>query len=134
MDAFTHAPVRQVLSGAAAKFAYLFGSRASGTAQADSDADVAIMPSGELGLLERARLESRIAHALGVVDVDLVLLDRATLELRGHVVQTGRLIYSADEPARVAFEVRTRSEYLDFLPALQTLERAYLSRVARCGL
>lgn len=134
MGPCTPSALQQALSGAGARFAYLFGSRASGAAHADSDADIAIMASGDLGLLERARLASGIAQALTVVDVDLVLLDHASLELRGHIVQTGRLIYSADEPARVSFEVRTRSEYLDFLPTLRALERAYLSRVARRGL
>ncbi len=71
---------------------------------------------------------------MGVPHVDIVALDRASLELRGRVVQEGRPIYSADEPGRVAFEVRTRSEYFDFLPTLRTLEQSYLRRVAERGL
>ena len=30
-------------------------------------------------------------------------------------LQEGRLLYGADESGRAAFEVRTRSEYFDFL-------------------
>ena len=48
--------------------------------------------------------------------VDLVDLDRAPLRLKGRIVQEGQLLSSADKPARVAFEVRTRSEYFDFRP------------------
>jgi hypothetical protein len=92
------------------------------------------MSSRPLGLLEQERLASELARALHVPDVDIVALDRASLELRGRVVQEGRRIYSADEPARVAFEVRTRSEYFDFLPSLRRLERSYLSLVAERGL
>jgi predicted nucleotidyltransferase len=122
------------MAGAAIKFAYLFGSRATGTETEHSDADVAIMPSAALSLRERARLATRLAGALGVSDVDLVSLDRARLELRGRVVQEGKLIYSSDEPARVAFEVRTRSAYFDYLPTLQRLQHAYLTHVAEHGL
>jgi hypothetical protein len=37
---------------------------------------------------------------------DVVVLGEASLELKGHVVQEGSLVYSADEPARVALEAR----------------------------
>jgi large subunit ribosomal protein L24 len=36
-------------------------------------------------------------------------------------------------PTRVRFEVRTRSEYLDFLPTLREHTRAYLERAADKG-
>lgn len=125
--------VEQVLAAAGVRFAYLFGSRASGQPRAESDADVAIMGDGRLDLLARARLAAGLAEALDAPDVDLVVLDEAGLELRGRVVQEGRLIYSRDEPARVAFEVRTRSEYIDYLPTLRALERCYLARIAAHG-
>jgi predicted nucleotidyltransferase len=126
--------VEQALSEAGIRFAYLFGSRASGTATQQSDADVAVMPGGELGLLEQAGLAAQLATALDVAHADVVPLNRATLELCGRIVQEGRLIYSVDEPARVAFEVRTLSEYFDFLPTLRQLERSYLAHVAKHGL
>ena len=134
MNGREQASLETILGDEGILFAYLFGSRASGTAHARSDADIAVMPSRPLGLLERERLVLGLVRALGVPDVDLVALDRAALELRGRVVQEGRPIYSADEPARVAFEVRTRSEYFDFVPTLRTLERSYLARVAERGL
>ncbi len=134
MNGREQASLETILGDEGILFAYLFGSRASGTAHARSDADIAVMPSRPLGLLERERLVLGLVRALGVPDVDLIALDRAALELRGRVVQEGRPIYSADEPARVAFEVRTRSEYFDFVPTLRTLERSYLARVAERGL
>jgi uncharacterized protein len=123
-----------ILAGAGIRFAYVFGSRVSESARASSDADIAVMPDHELGLLERERLAARLVTHLAVPDVDVVSLDRAALELRGRVVQEGELLYSADEPARVAFEVRTRSEYFDFLPTLERLQRCYLSHVAEHAL
>jgi predicted nucleotidyltransferase len=126
--------VERILSRSDVRFAYLFGSRAAGACRADSDADIAIMPGRELGLLERERLARELAEALHVPDVDLVQLDRVRLELRGRVVQQGRPIYSADEPARVDFHARTLSEYLDFLPTLRRLQESYIANVAAKGL
>lgn len=128
------ADVERILADAGMLAAYLFGSQAAGTQRPDSDVDVAVLAGRETGLLEEQRLVVRLAGALGVPEVDLVVLDRATLELRGRVVQEGRLVFSADEAARVAFEVRTRSEYFDFRPVLQAQTRRYLSQVARHGL
>jgi uncharacterized protein len=125
---------REVLAEAGVIVAYLFGSRATGEPREGSDADVALIAGRELDLLEQQRLADRIARALGVPEVDLVLVDRASLELRGAVVQEGLLLFSADEPRRVAFEVRTRSEYLDFLPILRAHTRRYLRQVAEHGL
>ena len=126
--------LRSALEEAGVVAAYLFGSRAAGTQRPASDADVAVLMGRRPGLLERARLADLLAQALQVPDVDLVVLDEATLELRGRVLQEGRLIFSSDESRRVAFEVRTRSEYFDFLPTLQAHTRRYIRQVAEHGL
>ena len=126
--------LRAAVEEAGARFAYLFGSRATGAHRQTSDADIALMPGRHLGLIERVRLADRLARALGVAEVDLIMLDEIDLELRGRIVQEGRLLFSADEPARVAFEVRTRSEYLDYLPTLRAHTRRYLHQVAERGL
>lgn len=130
----TSESVASILGSAGVGFAYLFGSRVTGAAGPSSDADVAVMPRRDLGLLEREHLAALLSRALGVPDVDVIRLDRAPLEIRGRVVTEGRVIYSDDEPARVAFEVRTRSEYFDFLPTLRELQQSYLARVADRGL
>ncbi len=114
--------------------AYLFGSRARGDHRETSDADVAILADHRLGLLARERLANELASALGVPDVDVIVLDVVRLALRGRVLQEGQLLYSADEPRRVEFEVRTRSEYFDFLPTLKAHADAYLRHVAAGGL
>ncbi|HCO01964.1 MAG TPA: hypothetical protein DIT48_01115 [Actinobacteria bacterium] len=133
MSAAGDGELAQVFRDAGIAVAYLFGSRATGTAREDSDADVAVLTGRPLGLLGRERLSARLARALRVPDVDVVVLEEALLELRGRAIQEGKLLYSDDEPRRVAFEVRTRSEYFDFLPTLQELTRAYLEHVAARG-
>lgn len=119
---------------AGVRVAYLFGSRAAGEAAETSDADIAVLADREVGYLDLEALADRLRTVLDVPDVDVLDLGTASLELRGRVVQEGRVLFSSDEPRRVAFEVRTRSEYLDFLPTLQRMTRHYLHRVGERGL
>jgi uncharacterized protein len=126
--------VDRVLAAADVQFAYLFGSRATGQHRPTSDADIAIMPGQPLDLLAEVGLADQLAQALQVPAVDLVDLRRAPLWLRGRVLDEGRLLYSADEPGRVAFEVRARSEYFDFLPTQRAHRDQFLRRVAVRGL
>ena len=100
---------------------YLFGSTARGTAGADSDVDVAVLlaktppatfdqqPYGLEGLLERA---------LGRT-VDLVVLNRAPVDLRSRVLRDGRLLVDRDPSTRIRFEVQTRNEAFDLDPILR---------------
>lgn len=114
--------------------AYLFGSRAEGTATEASDHDIAVLLTApEPALDASARLGADLARALGTA-VDVVDLDRATLELRGQVAEHGRLVYSADEARRVRFEVDARIRWIEFRPVVRDTTRAYLRRVAAVGL
>jgi predicted nucleotidyltransferase len=122
--------VDEVFADARVRFAYLFGSRATGVHRPTSDADIAIMPGRPLDLLAEAALADRLAQALDVPAVDLLDLARASLRMRGRAITEGRLLYSVDEPARVEFEVRVRSEYFDFLPTQRAHRDAFLRRVA----
>lgn len=124
----------EVLAKADVAVAYLFGSRARGDHRETSDLDVAVLANRRLGLLEREQVAQALGDVFGVSRVDLVVLDEAALALRGQVLQEGRLLYSSDESRRVDFEVRTRSEYFDFLPTLSEHARAYLRHVAARGL
>lgn len=126
--------LQQVMAEYGVRFAYLFGSRATGRHRPDSDADVAVMTSAPLSLLTQAALADRLSDLLGVPAVDLVDLERAPLTLRGRIVQERQVLYSVDEPGRVEFEVRTRSEYFDFLPTHERHRRRFLERVAAGGL
>lgn len=123
----------RILADAGVSVAYLFGSRASGRARPDSDADVAVLADRHLGLLDRELLADRLAQVLAVGEVDIVVLDEASLELRGHVVQEGTLLYSRDEPRRVAFETRTRSEWFDYRPTLEAHTRRWLRQLGAGG-
>jgi predicted nucleotidyltransferase len=125
--------VRALLRQHHVAVAYLFGSRARGTANERSDYDLAVLFRGEPTLGEVGALQSALSGLLGTA-VDLIELDRASLELQAAVIQEGTVLLRDDEPRRVAFEVATRSRWFDYRPVLQELTAAYLARVAAKGL
>jgi predicted nucleotidyltransferase len=105
---------------------FLFGSVAEGRAGAESDLDLAIVPSGA-GLRER-RLDllSALVRA-GLDDVDLVFLDTADVVLRYEAVRPNFLIYARESFDRGEYYSRTLREYWDFLPYLE-LQRESMKR------
>ncbi|MCX7680605.1 MAG: nucleotidyltransferase domain-containing protein [Anaerolineae bacterium] len=98
--------------------AYLFGSQADGSADPQSDYDIAVLvrdPSLELW----ARLAHEIATVLETERVDLVLLNQAPVELAYAVIAQGRLLYERSVAERVEFEAKVLSLYGDYLPMLR---------------
>lgn len=100
---------------------YLFGSEARGTAGPGSDVDLAILygekPPGTLDS-PNLTLEGDLERLLGR-PVQVVVLNSAPADLAHRVLRDGRLLFEGDRSARVAFEVRARSEYFDLLPILR---------------
>jgi uncharacterized protein len=88
-------------------FAYLFGSRASGTARPDSDWDVAVYLREDLTPRQRFQLRLRLTADLEVLGrADVVVLNDAP-PLLAHRAIMGQLVLRRDETARVRFAVRT---------------------------
>ena len=100
-----------------ARFAFVHGSRAHGAAPDGSDLDVAAWwgpappPPWDVVLPE---------------GVDLVVLDRAPLELAGRVALHGVLLFDDDPPARVRWQAQTRLVYLDEEDRQRALDRLFL--------
>lgn len=111
-------------------FAYLFGSRARGSARPDSDVDVAIYlapgeHTGRIWLETMADLD----RALRPLTVDCVLLNDAPPGLRFSVVRDGRALLDREPDARRDFEVSTRREYWDWEPRRRLHDEALLRRL-----
>jgi hypothetical protein len=133
-DAVELPDLSEVFAAHGVAVAYLFGSRAEGTSRPTSDHDVAVLfTDPEPALDATVRLAADLAGILGT-EVDVVDLDRAELELRGHVAERGRLLHSADEIRRVRFEVDARMRWIEFRPVVRETTQAYLRRVAAEGL
>ncbi len=105
--------------------AWLFGSVARGTAGPKSDVDVGVLYSEEpppglegLGL----RLEGDIESLLRL-PVQLVVLNRAPVDLIQRVLQDGKLLVERDRSRRIAFEVLSRKRFWDLEPHLRRYRR-----------
>ena len=98
--------------------AWLFGSVARGSARDTSDVDVAILlahpPERTLDGLH-LDLEAEFERALGR-PVQLVVLNRAPVDLIHRVLRDGQLLLERDRSARIRFEVRARNEWFDLAP------------------
>jgi len=115
--------------------AYLFGSRASGRAQAHSDMDVAVFVD-ELALRRQdygytAQLTAHLMASLGSNEIDVVVLNRAPPLLYHRVLRDGRRVLARDLRATTTREGYALSRYCDFVPQLAKIEAA--RRAAAAG-
>jgi len=108
-----------------AGLAYLFGSQATGQAEAQSDYDVAVLFDGNVSTDDRYVLTHRLTELLNT-DVDLVDLVRAPIELVYNVIATGQILYEKHRATRVEFEARALGLYFDQLPILRAERKALL--------
>jgi predicted nucleotidyltransferase len=115
------------------RLAYLFGSHGRGTANALSDVDVAVLLDGQLSPLAQGeahvRLMGDLMSLLRCDDVDVVVLNRASLLLRHRVLRDGRLLFAAHEQDRVHFAEDTLWRYLDHRYMYDVLDEAMVARL-----
>lgn len=122
------ARLSELLKAAPAEYVavYLFGSRARGTAGPRSDLDLGFWRSSASGasLAEQPfDYAAQLSLALRI-EVELIELNRAPVDLVHRVLRDGKLLLERDRSLRIAFEVKARREYLDLLPVLTRYRRA----------
>ena len=105
--------------------AYLFGSRARGTASSESDLDIAVLFSEPIdhrlgGPLDQLR--DAVERACGR-RCDLIDLRTAPADLVHRVLRDSQLLLDRNPSARSAIEVLRRNEYFDLLPYLRQYRR-----------
>ena len=97
-------------------YALVFGSRARGTARADSDLDVAIGGLAvPFSVHELGDLVGRLESATGN-NVDLVVLDEVPPSIAYRVFRDGIVVLDRDHRALVNRRARAVMEYLDWKP------------------
>ena len=106
--------------------AYLFGSQATGHAQAHSDIDVAVYvtPGYPLdgGYGYCAELTADLMATLATNAIDVVLLNRAPPVLYHRVLAHGIRLLSRNLAATTTREGQAFSRYCDYLPQLAKIE------------
>jgi predicted nucleotidyltransferase len=113
-------------------FAYLYGSRTGDRARPDSDVDVGIALTSTDTSPET--VASRVADALtaasGVGGIEVTVLDGAPIRFLGRVLRSRVVLYSRDEPARVAFESLTGRMADDVEVWAAKMDRELLTAIA----
>ncbi len=107
--------------------AYLFGSQVDETSGPLSDVDVGILSEGGG---DEAQMQARLAHELGravhPLQVDVIVLQRAPVELAYAVIAQGICIFQRDTLMRVEYEADVLSRYGDYLPVLRAQRKSIL--------
>ena len=126
--------IREILAAVDADLmcAYLFGSTARDAGRSGSDLDLAILlaedpPSTLEGL--QMPLADRLTEATGR-HVDLVILNRAPVDLIRRILRDGVLVLDRNPSVRIRFEVKARNEYFDLLPYLEQYRNPRRRQVA----
>ena len=91
---------------------YAFGSRVQGTANAQSDLDLAVLVAGYADPLQLFEMANQLADKLGY-EVDLLDLRAASTVMQYQVITTGRRLWAKDLQADL-FDVFVLNEKLDF--------------------
>jgi predicted nucleotidyltransferase len=104
---------------------YLFGSWAKGSADRESDLDLALVTSQPLGSKKLDILTALTAE--GIDNVDLATLDTDDVVLRFEAVSPNRLVYARAGFDHGSYYSRVIREYFDFLPYLER-QRAAMKR------
>lgn len=118
-----------VLRGAPLRLAILFGSAARGRLRADSDLDIAFLPTRDLALAEELALQAALERATGRT-VDLVNLDRADPLLRFEIARHGRVLISEPASESTRFIAAAGIEHADLAPLIADAAERYRRRLA----
>ena len=92
---------------------YIFGSFARGTNGKNSDIDIGVLLNGEIDVYTKLNIIGRLVDIFRREDIDLVILNNVNEVLKFQVIKYGKPIYMESLYAKVMFESRTMSEYMD---------------------
>lgn len=113
----------------------LFGSQARGGASEKSDYDIGILRSGHSSppSQEKAQYEAlydMLSQKIGkLVNIDIVFLDAAPLELCHHAAKYGSPIYEEHPQTVARFKEMVMDRYADFAPYRRMFQEQMLRRI-----
>lgn len=107
---------------------YVFGSAATGKANAGSDLDLGIVPRNSSLHEKKLDILTDLAR-LGFCQVDLVYLDVKDIILRFEVVKHNKVLYQTSDFDKGEYYSRILRQYFDFLPYLKVQREALKRRI-----
>ncbi|MBI3815432.1 MAG: nucleotidyltransferase domain-containing protein [Nitrospinae bacterium] len=113
---------------------YLFGSYAEEKGHPLSDIDIAVVFSYKKRLKKDVgKIYNELYFLFSDIfmkkNIDIIFLQKASLELRFDVIRHGKIIYRSSEDERLIFEDQVAMLYMDFKPILNEFNEAILSRI-----
>jgi predicted nucleotidyltransferase len=114
---------------------YLFGSHARGTADKDSDIDLAVLADASVGKPQRnglrLRLMRQFAEALDVPieKIDVVILQEAPALLEQNVIRQGRLLFAINPAVPRTYEADAALRFANELPSLEREAKLTVERI-----
>lgn len=135
MDLFEkQAQLTQLFQTAPVDVAYASGSAsARKLAGTFSDLDVGLLLLDKIKTAEyfdyQVYFVSELSKALETADLDVVILNNASLLQRAQVINTWSLLFQRDQRRRVQFAARTTMEYLEFKKYDELQSKALAERV-----
>ena len=96
-------------------FAYIFGGLAEGKVKPLSDLDIAVYIRDTSDLAEyKINLFGRIAHTIGTSELDLIILNTASISITGRILQKKQILIDKDPTVRHTYESLTLRKFFDF--------------------
>lgn len=111
---------------------YLFGSQANGRTNKYSDIDIAVLFDDKITKGEYTQRQIAITMNLTAAlnkEIDVIVLNRASLFLRYHILKEGIKIYERFDRTEHNFEAQAIVQYFDFLPVKNRIENGLISKI-----
>lgn len=116
----------------------LFGSHARGSAGPLSDFDFGVLlatPIFQLGMRERKKIYDALYDLLSskikqLIDIDIVFLNIAPMELQSHAAKYGVPVYEKNIHSFSRFRERVMDLYSDFAPLRSIFHEAIIDRIS----
>ncbi len=123
----------QTLQRLGVNLVYQFGSSAEGKSLSLSDIDIGIVLSNQASQhMNFNQIYNRLYDIFTDVfpgkKIDIVFLQKATLELRFDVIKHGKILFALSTADKFNFEEKTMLFYADFKPLLNEFNQAVVNR------
>lgn len=100
---------------------YLFGSQTEGHVGPLSDYDFGVLADQpESAFYVRSRLAFELGRRLATTKIDIVVLNRAAVDLAFAVISRGIILYQRGDAERIEYEAKVMGLYFDYLPVLRS--------------
>ncbi|OGG11924.1 hypothetical protein A2Z00_04355 [Candidatus Gottesmanbacteria bacterium RBG_13_45_10] len=129
MDTLAFTPTEeQTLRALGVSAVVLFGSRAREVASKTSDYDIGIV--GKKTGVTYDSIYDMLASKIGkLVDIDIVFLGDAPMELQHHAASYGRPLFEAKPGIFASYKEAVMDKYADFAPIRQMFQQQILGRI-----